>query len=68
MTMGFLRRPLGSQDPTLPRAVSDALNASADDLRHDRVEDASTFLDRVQAKVGAYKAGRAKGPGVAMKP
>lgn len=68
MTMSFVRPSRDQQDPKLPQAVSDALNASADDLRCDRVEDASTFLDRVQAKVDAYKAGRAAGPGVAVKP
>ena len=68
MTMSFVRPSLDQQDPKLPRAVSDALNASADNLRYDRVEDAPTFLDRVQVKVDAYKAGRAAGPGMAVKP
>ena len=67
MTMSFFPRPLDPQDPTLPKAVSDALNASADDLRHARVEGASAFLDRVQAKVDAYKAGRTTGPDMAAK-
>jgi len=40
-----------------------ALDASADDLRHDRMEDAASFLERVQAKIDSYKAGRATGPG-----
>jgi len=43
--------------------VSDALNASAEDLRHERVEDASSFLERVQAKIDSYKAGHATRPG-----
>ena len=63
MTMSFVRRPLGLQDQTLPQAVSDALNPSAEDLRHERVEDASSFLERVQAKIDSYKAGHATGPG-----
>jgi len=63
MTMGFRRRPLGSQDPSFPQAVSHALNASADDLHHDRLEDEASFLERVQARIGSYMAGRATGPG-----
>jgi len=67
MTMSSFQWSLDPQDPTLPRVVSDALNASADDMRHDRVEDESAFLNRVQAKVDAYKAGRATRPGMAVK-
>ena len=43
--------------------MTDALGAGADDLCHDRVEDAAAVLDRVQAKVDAYKARRGTGPG-----
>lgn len=56
--MNVLRPPQPSS-PALPRSVASALDASADDLRHDRIEEATAVLERVQAKVDAYKAGRA---------
>lgn len=40
----------------VPRHIVEALDQSADDLRHDRVEDSAAFLDRMQARIDAYKA------------
>lgn len=42
----------------LPDEVRRALDQSADDLRHGRVEDAAAFLERLDARVGAYFAAK----------
>lgn len=42
----------------VPRHIVEALDRSADDLRHGRVEDSAAFLDRMQARIDAYKARR----------
>lgn len=66
-TMSFLQRRPQPAGTTLSRDVADALDASADDLRHNRVEDAAAVLERVQAKVDAYKSRRGEAPGAAEK-
>lgn len=65
MTISFVQGRPQPADPALPREVAAALDASVEDLRYDRVEDGAAFLQRVQDKVAAYKAGRTATPGVA---
>ena len=47
------RQPTASP-AELPDEIRQALDQSADDLRHGRVEDAAAFLERMDARVEAY--------------
>jgi hypothetical protein len=38
----------------IPENVGRALDQSADDLRHDRIEDSVDFLKRMRARIEAY--------------
>ena len=42
----------------LPDELRQALDQSADDLRHGRVEDAAAFLERLDARVEEYFAAK----------
>lgn len=46
------------KEPEVPEDLACALEASADDLRNDRVEDTVDFLDDVQRRIDAYFASR----------
>ncbi len=56
-----------SVEADVPRHIAEALDQSADDLRHDRVEDSADFLDRMQSRINAYKA-RKQEPAAVAKP
>jgi hypothetical protein len=47
--------------PSVPRHVAEALDRSADDLRHDRTEDFDQYRKRMQARIDSYFAKRKKG-------
>ncbi len=49
----FTRQPAASP-AELSDEIRQALDESADDLRHGRVEDAAAFLGRMDARVDAY--------------
>ncbi len=54
---GTQKRPrAASDDAGVPRHLADALDRSADDLRHGRVEDARTALARLERRLGDHLA------------
>ena len=42
----------------VPEELAQALDASTDDLRHDRTEDLGDFLKRIEAKLDAHLKGK----------
>jgi hypothetical protein len=56
--MSVLRRTnarQGNASPSeVPENIGRALDQSADDLRHDRIEDSADFLRRMRARIEAY--------------
>jgi hypothetical protein len=56
--IGFVRRAMRGRRPasdeTVPDEFARALDASAEDLRHDRTEDLGDFLKRMRAKLDAH--------------
>jgi hypothetical protein len=52
----FDRRP--ASDDAVPKEIARALDASAEDLRHDRTEDLRDFVKRMEAELEAHLAQR----------
>jgi hypothetical protein len=56
----FMRRTLSRRRPasaeTVPDDIARALDASVEDLRHDRIKDIGDFLRRTQGKLDAHLA------------
>jgi hypothetical protein len=46
------------RDLRVPPEIADALDRSADDLRHNRTEDVDQYLKRLQKRLDAYRAKR----------
>lgn len=51
-----------SADPGVPRNLADALDRSADDLRHGRVEDARAALARLERRLDGHLARKRAAP------
>jgi len=51
-----------SENEGVPRHLADALDRSADDLRHNRVEDARTALSRLERRLDDHLARKRAAP------